>query len=164
MAEYKQVKIKDGQAFNELLAHTVQKYEGGWNPKDPSYRGFLQKSYDAYRKDQKLEPQDVRKSTFGELRDFSHREFWERPQLENLSNETLRKFMFDYNFQNGPDATMALQKLVGVKEDGRIGNKTNKAIEKYEKEHGENSILEELMAARSIEYQQRMDAWRANNL
>jgi len=162
----KRAKIKGSAKFNRILADTM-KYEG-WNEKEGSYGGFMQNTYDDYRKSMDLPPRTVKEITFGEARDIAKSNYWDHLKLDKLDNENVKRHIFDHTFQFGPDSTnggkraiMELQKMLGVKEDGILGPKTNKALNKYTETSGEEPLLSGLRALREPTYGGRTE-WLSN--
>jgi type VI secretion system secreted protein VgrG len=75
---------------------------------------------------------DIRNLTKGEACEIYFKYFWKPLQLEQLKNDSLALQVFDMavNCGNVP-AIRLLQKLVGVKVDGKIGPKTIEAANTF---------------------------------
>ena len=134
------------------------KYEG-WNEKEGSYGGFMQNTYDDYRKKMELPIRTVKEITFGEARDIAKTNYWDHLKLDKLDNENVKRHLFDHSFQLGLDsknggkyAVMGLQEMIGAKPDGKLGPKTNKTLNEYTEKNGEAGVLEGLRALRPSKY------------
>ena len=71
-------------AFDDAL-NFVLSQEGGWNPNDPSFRGILQSTYDAYRRGHGLPTQDVRRISDAELTAIYDVEYWQASGAGDLA-------------------------------------------------------------------------------
>ncbi len=70
-------------------------------------------------------PSEVAELTRGEARAIYQREFIERPGFTHVANDRLRALLIDYSVNSGPSrAVKALQRALGVPEDGRLGPET----------------------------------------
>lgn len=111
-----------------LLVH-----EGGYvnHPKDPggaTNKGVIQRTYDGYRSRKGLSTQSVRSITMQEVLDIYKSQYWDRIFGDALPSG-LDYAMYDYAVNSGPSrAVKDLQKLLGVKVDGVMGNVTLGAI------------------------------------
>lgn len=117
--------------FEAALA-AVLEAEGG-NDDDPAdhggrtSHGITQAEYDAWRREQGAPEQDVWKISPSEIHQIYHDEYWE-PWCDMLP-KGLDFLYFDLAVNAGPhEATLVLQRAVGVAADGRIGPRTREAI------------------------------------
>lgn len=111
-----------------VLAH-----EGGYvnHPKDPggaTNKGVTQKVYDAYRRIKGLKQQSVRVINNIEVEEIYRKNYWRLVRGDNLP-AGLDYAVFDFAVNSGVSrATRYLQKVVGVTDDGIIGDITLAAI------------------------------------
>ena len=111
-----------------ILAH-----EGGYvnHPDDPggaTNMGVIQTTYDAWRQRKKREPQSVRYITKDEVIAIYKDQYWDKVWGDYLPNG-VDYAMYDFAINSGPSrATKFMQSLLGVKEDGVMGNVTLAAI------------------------------------
>jgi lysozyme family protein len=117
--------------FQKSLAF-VLKDEGG-NDDDPSdhggrtSRGITQKEYDAWCLENGKKQQDVFLAPQSEIDSIYHDEYW-NPWCDGLPSGTDYLY-FDMSVNAGPhEATVLLQRALGVTADGRIGPVTRTAI------------------------------------
>lgn len=124
-----------------VLAH-----EGGFvnHPKDPggaTNQGVTQKVYDAYRKLNGLPPQSVKLITSGEVSEIYMKQYWRLVRGDDLP-AGLDYAVFDFGVNSGVSrAIRYLQRLVGVDDDGVIGNGTLSAIHEAARKDEESLIL-----------------------
>lgn len=111
-----------------VLAH-----EGGFvnHPKDPggaTNQGVTQKVYDAYRKVNGLPLQSVKFITSVEVAEIYQKQYWRLVRGDSLPSG-LDYAVFDFGVNSGVSrAVRYLQRLVGVEDDGIIGNETLGAV------------------------------------
>lgn len=111
-----------------LLVH-----EGGYvnHPKDPggaTNRGVIQRTYDGYRDRIGRPRQSVRNITEAEVLDIYRTQYWNAIQGDLLPSG-LDYSVYDFAVNSGPArAARNLQALLGVKQDGHIGNITLGAL------------------------------------
>jgi len=104
-------------------------YEGGYvnHPKDPggpTNNGITQAVYDAYRKVRGLPLQSVKLILSDEVADIYNKQYWKLIRGDSLP-AGLDYAVFDFAVNSGVSrATRYLQRLVGVNDDGVIGNAT----------------------------------------
>lgn len=116
------------QSLRLVLAH-----EGGFSnhPQDPggaTNRGVTQRVYDAYRKRKGLGTQSVRGIAADEVAAIYKRQYWDAVRGDDLP-AGLDYAVFDYAVNSGPKrAIQDLQRALGVKPDGIIGQITLSAI------------------------------------
>lgn len=117
--------------FEASLAE-VLKAEGG-NDDDPddhggrTSRGITQREYDAWRRERGAPPRDVFLADQSEVVEIYHEEYWE--PWGDLLPLGVDYLYFDLAVNGGPhEATVILQRAVGVIADGRIGPITRAAI------------------------------------
>ncbi|TYC48698.1 secretion activator protein [Rhodobacterales bacterium] len=108
-------------------------HEGGFvnHRKDPggaTNRGVIQRTYNAYRRRMGLPQQSVRKITEAEVEAIYREQYWKAVSADELP-AGVDYSVFDYGVNSGPQRSIKdLQRVVGVKPDGWIGNETLAAI------------------------------------
>ena len=119
-------------SFEVVLPRTLI-HEGGWydgsKPHDPNptMKGVTQATYDAWRTRRGLPTQTVRKIMPQELESI-YRTYWSAVQGD-LYGPMTAELMFDHAVNAGPVAAIrALQRTLGLDDDGVIGPKTRAAI------------------------------------
>lgn len=111
-----------------VLAH-----EGGYvnHPKDPggaTNKGVTQAVYDSYRKVKGLPPQTVKLIISNEVAEIYQKQYWRQVKGDDLP-AGLDYAVFDFGVNSGVSrAARYLQRLVGVPDDGVIGNQTLAAV------------------------------------
>src|SRR6266545_3678767 len=116
----------------EYCLKAILLVEGGNDddPHDPggrTSRGIIQREYNAYRRLNKLPPQDVWKASSAEIAAIYHTSYW-IPYCADLPNGVDLEF-FDMAVNAGMhEAIILLQRALGVKADGHIGIVTRTAI------------------------------------
>lgn len=125
-----------------VLAH-----EGGFvnHPKDPggaTNQGVTQKVYDAYRKVNGLPIQSVKFITSTEVAEIYQKQYWRLVRGDSLPSG-LDYAVFDFGVNSGVSrAVRYLQRLVGVEDDGIIGNATLGAVYEAARKDEEKLIVE----------------------
>ncbi|MBO6895226.1 MAG: glycoside hydrolase family 108 protein [Roseibium sp.] len=118
--------------FETSLAWTLV-HEGGYvnHPKDPggaTNRGVIQRTYNAYRHRMGLEPQSVKRITEAEVRAIYREQYWKAVAGDALP-AGVDYAVFDYGVNSGPRrAVKDLQRVVGARPDGWVGNETLAAM------------------------------------
>lgn len=114
--------------FNNALQMVLQ-FEGGYS-NDPldkggaTNKGVIQSVYDSYRKSFGLPIQSVQQISDAEVRDIYYKRYWLAAKCDKLPNgvDTVH---FDTAVNAGPSqAAKFLQRAIGVKDDGVIGDVT----------------------------------------
>jgi lysozyme family protein len=124
------------ELFNRCLA-VVLKNEGGYSnhPSDPggsTQAGVTQKVYNDYRTKKGLENQSVIVISDEEIHDIYLTAYWTPMNLEGIKDENLILELFDTGVNCGiRTAIKMVQRIVGTKDDGIIGNKTISLINEY---------------------------------
>lgn len=124
-----------------VLAH-----EGGYvnHPKDPggaTNKGVTQAVYDSYRKVKGLPPQTVKFITSDEVAEIYQKQYWRLAKGDDLP-AGLDYAVFDFGVNSGVSrAARYLQRLVGVPDDGVIGNQTLAAVYEAARANEEMLIL-----------------------
>lgn len=116
------------QSTKWILVH-----EGGYvnHPKDPggaTNMGVIQRTYDAWRRRNNLPTQTVRNIKMDEVLSIYKDQYWDKIMGDYLPNG-VDYALYDFAINSGPArAVKFIQRLLGVKEDGVMGNVTLDAI------------------------------------
>lgn len=121
------------------------------NPADPggaTMKGVTQREYDNYRAKQGDGFQDVKLISDEELYDIYYTLYWLPMNLDIINDDDLVLQVYDMGINAGIRTSIKLlQRLVGVKDDGYIGQQTNRAIKEYN-----GNILEDFKKRRKLFY------------
>lgn len=126
--------MADRSDFLKALKFTLA-WEGGYSnhPQDKggaTNKGITQKTYDAYRKDNKLAVRSVRSITNAEVEDIYYSGYWLASQCDELPSP-LFYVVFDTAVNFGAvRALKFMQQALSVKEDGRWGDPDRAALKK----------------------------------
>lgn len=116
----------------QTLAETL-KWEGGYSnvkedPGGPTMHGVTQRVYDGYRRKQELPTRAVRLIERAEEVAIYRGSYWAAVRGDDLP-AGVDLAVFDYGVNSGPGrAIMALQRAVGAKADGHLGEATLDAV------------------------------------
>jgi lysozyme family protein len=108
-------------------------HEGGYvnHPRDPggaTNRGVIQRTYDAYRRRMGLPVRSVREITENEVHAIYREQYWNAVRGNDLP-AGVDYLTFDYGVNSGPGrAIKDLQRVVGARPDGSIGNETMQKV------------------------------------
>ena len=132
----------------KLLSH-----EGGYvnDPADRNGRTYRGISYRAHPNWQGWHVVDKQPRKRGEIIPelemlviaFYKANYWAKIKLDNVCNERVAGFIFDWFVNSGHNAIKQVQKIVGVTVDGIMGDKTVFAINNFD-----NGLFEKLKMAR----------------
>lgn len=128
--------------FDEILAVTLS-FEGGYTEKDePTYKGITKRTYETYaRQHDWFIKNNLRQLTDDEIWEIYYNEFYLRPKIFTLPKE-IQGLIFDFAVNSNPIvATKELQKTLGTKVDGYIGNETRDKATSYLRNFGANSFI-----------------------
>lgn len=123
-------------AFDKALAQTLG-FEGGWSNAlgdrgGPTNYGITQRTYDAWRVTTGQPGRTVELITDEEVKAIYFADYWTPCRCEEMP-EALALAVFDMAVNSGVyNATLTLQRTLGVKPDGVIGPVTLKAAEQTE--------------------------------
>jgi lysozyme family protein len=138
--------------FKRCLA-VVLDNEGGYSdhPMDSGHAtmmGVTQAVYDSYCAKLGLPFNPVIDITEQEVFDVYYTLYWLPANLEKIDNDLLALHVFDHGVNAGVRTTVRLlQRLMGVEDDGVIGNFTIKAIKEYN-----GNIVEDFIKRRKLFY------------
>ena len=144
--------------FKEALA-AVLIHEGGFvdHPRDPggaTNKGITHKTYAAWLRVQNLPQKNVRDITDEEVAAIYQEQYWNAVRGDQLPSG-VDYAVFDFAVNSGPGrAARFLQRIVGVAEDGIIGQQTLAAVQGV----GARQIVSELCAAR-LAWLKRLPHW-----
>jgi len=116
----------------DQIITTIIETEGGYNdvPGDdggPTNFGITLDTLSAWRK-AACTAEDVRHLSATEARAIYEQEYVRGPGFDRIASEALRYTLVDYGVNSGQEtAIMALQKVLGVTVDGKLGPKTEAA-------------------------------------
>lgn len=133
--------------------------EGGYvnNPRDSggaTNAGITQRVYDAYRQRKGVKSQSVRAITPDEVAKIYKRQYWDAVKADDLPSG-LDYAVFDFAVNSGPKrAAIELQRALGVKADGVIGNVTLAAIDA-----GDVFAVIDDLCNRRMAFLQSLKAW-----
>jgi lysozyme family protein len=57
--------------------------------------------------------------------------YWDKNRIGEICNDKVAGFLFDFTVNSGGNAIKSIQRIIGVKDDGVIGDKTIQAINNY---------------------------------
>lgn len=127
-------------SYEKALAHTL-KYEGGWvnDPHDgglETYQGISRKynpNWSGWAILDKLNPRhgQIYPELSKSVAEYYRKQYWDKIQAGNIKDVKVAGFLFDFYVNSGSHAVKAIQRLVGVADDGIVGNKTIQAINEY---------------------------------
>lgn len=145
----------DDEFFNSVLQDIYELEGPGAYREDDgtiSFRGFNQKTVDAYRKQRGQQPIPVNKLTQDEAISILKDEFYNRSGINKIKNEKVLRAALDFAFNSGPgDAAKMFQATAGVpldQRDGIIGPKTMEAYKAKVDEIGADEFLNEYLMSR----------------
>lgn len=139
--------------FDEAFEFTSLRNEGGDIVDDSledqnivSKFGVTQQSLDSFNSRNELPEQDIRDIEEPLARDLLRKDFFEKPKINELPDDDLKKAMFDFSVHSGPVAAIkTLQNIVGTKVDGRIGDNTKDKTQDFIDKNGEKKLLQDLV-------------------
>jgi len=117
-------------------------------------KGVIQRVYDAYRRRRGATPRSVRFIDDWELQDIYKRQYWDAVRADELP-DGLDYAMFDYAVNSGPvRAIKDLQRVMGAKVDGHVGQIMLDAIN----EHNPEELISKL-CERRLAFLKRLRTW-----
>lgn len=131
--------------FDQIMSWLAE-YEGGYvnHPRDPggaTNRGVTQRVYDAYRRRKGQSPRSVRQLTDNEHDAIYLAQYWMPVRGDHLA-PGVDASVFDMAVHSGVSrAVKTLQRVLGVKADGVIGEITLAALDKAIKARGVAPII-----------------------
>ena len=120
----------------EILAPYIKKWEGGF-ANDPADRGGATNkgvtiaTFEAYCKAKSLPRPNVerlKRMTDGEWLDILKTMFWDRWQADKIKSQKLANILVDWVWGSGVYGIKIPQRILGVKQDGIVGDETLKAL------------------------------------
>jgi len=119
--------------FNACLP-LVLVHEGGWSdhPSDPggaTMRGITLATFRGYYQNSRLTKEQLRAITDEQVAEIYRKKYWDAVRGDDLP-KGIDYAVFDFGVNSGPGrAIKAIQKVVGVPQDGVLGPVTLRAIE-----------------------------------
>lgn len=123
--------VTSAQIIEEIIER-----EGGYSDRaadrgGPTNWGVTITTLRRVRGNPSLTAQDVKRLTKDEARIIYHEEFIKAPGFDLIPHDTLRTHMIDFGVNSSPARSIRyVQRIVGVKEDGRLGPVTLAAIKR----------------------------------
>lgn len=117
---------------------TLMNHEGGFVD-DPHDHGgatkygitlgtWLSKGYDK-NKDGKVNVEDLKLISVDDAEKIAKKDYWDTVKGDDINSQSIAEFVFDWGYNSGPrTAIKKLQQVLGVEEDGTIGNRTISAL------------------------------------
>lgn len=124
----------------EILAPYIKKWEGGF-VNDPADRGGATNkgvtiaTFEAYCKAKSLPRPNVerlKRMTDGEWLDILKTMFWDKWQADKIKSQKLANILVDWVWGSGVYGIKIPQRILGVKQDGIVGDETLKALNAQE--------------------------------
>lgn len=120
----------------EILAPYIKKWEGGFvnDPADrggATNKGITIATFEAYCKAKSLPRPNVerlKRMTDGEWLDILKTMFWDRWQADKIKSQKLANILVDWVWGSGVYGIKIPQRILGVKQDGIVGDETLKAL------------------------------------
>lgn len=120
----------------EILAPYIKKWEGGF-ANDPADRGGVTNkgvtiaTFESYCKAKSLPRPNVerlKRMTDGEWLDILKTMFWDRWQADKIKSQKLANILVDWVWGSGVYGIKIPQRILGVRQDGIVGDETLKAL------------------------------------
>lgn len=133
----------------EQIIDDLIEREGGYSDRSadkggPTNWGITIRTLRNLRNNPNLTAQDVKRLTKDEARQIYQHEYIEAPKFNLVANDHLRIQLIDFGVNSGPDdAVKAMQRVIGVKEDGNIGPVTLAALKKFGYIRASNCVMRE---------------------
>jgi len=143
--------MADTKIFKEIALPLVLKYEGGYtnHPNDKggeTNKGIIQREYDMYRKEKKLNCQSVKFISKEEVEDIYFNKYWIQARCDQLLIK-VAVVHFDTAVNTGvKQAAKFLQRSAKVNDDGIIGKITLESVNKIDQNLIVSSYLEQRRA------------------
>lgn len=145
--------------FDKHIAKTLQ-WEGGYvnDPKDrgsETYRGVSRKFHPEWEGWNTVDAKprkrnEIIPSLEQSVRDFYKKHYWDKIKLDDVCNENVAGFLFDFYVNSGSNAIKTVQKLVGATADGIIGPDTIFKINNYDNGLSEKLKMERIAFVKGI--------------
>ncbi|GBC85673.1 hypothetical protein HRbin11_02123 [bacterium HR11] len=135
--------------------------EGGYSnkrsdPGGPTNLGITQKTYDAWRKEHGMNPQDIKLITKEEALAIYQEKYWKAAHCDSLPTP-LNVVIFDLAVNSGVGrAIQFLQKALGVPVTGRWDRQTQEAVERLKEQGGVRAVVERVLQLRERFFYQRV--------
>ena len=84
--------------------------------------------------------EDIKELTFCQFWEISRR-YWDRWKADEIENQSIAELLVDFTYHSGAYGIIIPQRVLMVKQDGIVGEKTLKALESVDKEWFFNEVL-----------------------
>lgn len=120
----------------EKLIPFIQKWEGGFanDPTDrggATMRGITLATFTSYRRAKGLPTptvNDLKNISDDEWKDVYKTFFWDKWKADNIQSQRIANILVDWVWGSGSHGIKIPQRILGVKDDGIVGNKTLSAV------------------------------------
>lgn len=124
--------------YNKLISH-ILKWEGGWgnDPADkggPTMKGVTIATYTAYCAKKGWPPptlKQLKEITKAEWEEIFKTMFWDRWKADQIKNQSIANLLVDWVWTSGIYGIKFPQRVLGVVDDGIVGQKTLAAINNH---------------------------------
>lgn len=134
--------------YLSAIKKTLQ-WEGGWFSEEHTYRGIMREyhpnwpGWKVVDKKQPLKHNAIIPELEQDVILFYKANYWDKIRLDEVCNDGVAGFMFDFFVNSGRSGIKVIQREIGVDDDGIVGPKTIHAINNYK-----GDLLERLKMAR----------------
>lgn len=135
--------------YKQSIAKTLH-WEGGYFGEEKTYRGIMRSVHPNWSGWKVVDSKQPLKQNqmIPELEDdvilFYKRYYWDAIKLDEVCNDDVAGFIFDFYVNSGTTGIKVIQRTIGVIDDGIVGKNTLHAINNYK-----GDLLERLKIARS---------------
>lgn len=96
-----------------------------------------------------IDERDIKLLTPEDARMIAKKQFWDYYKADNIKNQSIASIIVDWGYNSGQaTAALAVQRILGVKVDGKFGDLTVAAINKAP----QKELFDKIWAARKIFY------------
>lgn len=143
--------------FHVAYYRYVKPNEGGYinHPNDKggeTYAGIARNFFpnekiwsfiDAVKKERPIKRNEIFPEIENDVVNF-YKRLWEKNRFDEINSQLVANLLFDYFVHSGANAIKAVQRIIGVHADGKMGNKTIAAINSK----NENDLFQSLLKQR----------------
>lgn len=136
--------IAIGQIIDDLIEREGEYSNRSADRGGPTNFGITLKTLRWVRDNADLTAEDVKRLTKDEAHIIYQQKYIEAPGYNLIPNDKLKVQLVDFGVNSGPDrATKALQRVIGVKDDGHIGQITLAALTRFGYSKANNLLMVE---------------------
>ena len=151
LTEYIQIKTK--MADIEKIIPIILKHEGGYvnHPLDNgncTNKGVTLATY-RYHFGKNKTCNDLKKITTEQWNYIFRKGYWDKIKGDDINNQSIANLLCDWQFNSGIYAIKFTQRILGVCDDGIVGDKTIAAINGYK---NQKQLFEKMLARRKKHY------------